>query len=75
MSEQTVRDRLWLFAVPANSDYPHIDRRSVMTPAEGAFYLDIPNIFMVQSGKDNGEQAYGKFELSFSTIYGSSTST
>ncbi len=59
--EQTVRDRLWIFAVPANSDYPHIGRRSVMTPAEGAFYLDIPNILMVQSGKGNGEQAYGKF--------------
>jgi len=59
--EQTVRDRLWIFAVPANSDYPHIGRRSVMSPAEGAFYLDIPNILLVQSGKENGEQAYGKF--------------
>ncbi len=61
-NEQTVRDRFWLFAVPANSDYPHIKRRSVMTPAEGTCYLDIPNIIMVQAGKDNGEQAYGKFE-------------
>ena len=60
--EQTLRDRFWIFTCAANSDYPHIGRRSVMTPVEGAFYLDIPNIFMVQSGKENGEQAYGKFD-------------
>lgn len=60
--EQTLRDRLWIFTCAANSDYPHIGRRSVMSPAEGAFYLDIPNIFMVQSGEENGEAAYGRFD-------------
>ncbi|MCL5006156.1 MAG: hypothetical protein M1404_06445 [Acidobacteria bacterium] len=51
----TVRDRLWLFAVPANADYPYHHRRSLMTPAEGAFYLAIPNILMIQVHSPYGE--------------------
>ena len=39
-----VRDRLWLFANPINSTYPHTLRRSVVSPAEGAFFLGIPNV-------------------------------
>ena len=56
----TVRDRLWIFACAANSDYPHIGRRSVMTPAEGAFYLGVPNIIMVQSSVS--EAPFGRLE-------------
>ncbi len=51
----TVRDRLWLFASPANADYPYHQRRSLMTPAEGAFYLDVPNILMIQNHTKWGE--------------------
>ena len=61
--EGTVRDRLWIFTCAANSDYPHIGRRSVMTPAEGAFYLGVPNIIMVQSSKS--EAPYGRLEPPF----------
>lgn len=51
----TVRDRLWLFAGPANADYPYHQQRSLMTPAEGAFYLDVPNIIMIQNHTKWGE--------------------
>jgi len=61
--EDTVRDRLWIFACAANSDYPHIGRRSLMTPAEGAFYLGVPNVIMVQSSKS--EAPYGRLEPPF----------
>jgi hypothetical protein len=59
----TVRDRLWIFACAANSDFPHIGRRSVMTPAEGAFYLGVPNIIVVQSSAS--EAHYGRLEPPF----------
>jgi len=58
-----VRDRFWVFTCAANSDFPHLGRRSVMTPAEGAFYLGVPNIIMVQSSES--EARYGRFELPF----------
>jgi hypothetical protein len=45
---RTVRDCFWLFGVPANVNFPYLHRRSLMTPAEGALYLSIPNIIMVQ---------------------------
>ncbi len=56
--EGTVRDRLWVFACAANSDYVHIRRRSVMTPVESALYLEVPNILVVQSSE--GEAPYGR---------------
>lgn len=45
----TVGDRLWVFGVPANADYTWHQRRSLMTPAEGAFYLGVPNILIIQA--------------------------
>jgi len=59
----TVRDRLWIFCCAANSDFPTIGRRSVMTPAEGAFFLGVPNIIMVQSSTT--EAKYGRLEPPF----------
>ncbi|MBR6727064.1 MAG: hypothetical protein IKM08_02620 [Clostridia bacterium] len=51
----TVRDRLWMFGVRPHQDdvwfnQPRKDRlysRSRITPAEGAFMLDIPNMLMI----------------------------
>lgn len=63
MPAQTVRDHLWIFTCAANSDFPHIGRRSVMTPVEGALYLDVPNIIVVQSSVR--EAAYGRLEPPF----------
>lgn len=59
----TVRDHLWLFAVPANTDFGSVQRRSLMTPAEAAYYLGIPNIIIVQAS--SGESKYGRFEPPF----------
>ena len=58
--EGTVGDRFWIFTCAANSDFPSMGRRSVMTPAEGAFYLGVPNIIVVQSS--TREAPYGRLE-------------
>lgn len=60
---ETVRDRLWMFSFATNSDFVHIGRRSVMSAAEGNFYLGVPNILMVQSSEK--EARYGRFEPPF----------
>jgi len=51
---------LWLFAVPANTDFPSLGRRSLMAPVEAAFFFSIPNILIVQPGGE--EVKYGRFE-------------
>ncbi len=48
----TVRDKLWIFTAPAGADndalkQAHFPRMSRMTPAEGAFYLGVPNLMLV----------------------------
>jgi hypothetical protein len=48
----TVRDKLWIFTAPAGADndalkQAHFPRLSRMTPAEGAFYLNVPNLLIV----------------------------
>lgn len=58
--KKSLRDRLWIFCCAANSDFPAIRRRSLMTPAEGAFYLGVPNIIMVQSSTT--EAPYGRLQ-------------
>jgi hypothetical protein len=49
----TVRDRLWVFTCVAGSDNDSLKagnfpRMSRMTPAESAFYLDVPNLMMIR---------------------------
>lgn len=60
----TVRDRLWLFGSPTGSTAPHTKRRTVMSPAEGAYYLGIPNIYMNQANA-GAEAKLGRFEPPF----------
>lgn len=48
-----VRDRFWIFTCVGGSDNDWLERAGLpsgsrMTPAEGAFYLDIPNLIMVR---------------------------
>jgi len=62
--EGTVRDRLWLFGSPAGSTAPHTGRRTVMSPAEGALYLGIPNVYMNQANA-GPEAKLGRFEPPF----------
>ncbi|MCC7499130.1 MAG: hypothetical protein IT160_16215 [Bryobacterales bacterium] len=61
--EGTIRDRLWLFGCPANTDFGSLQRRSLMTPAEGALYLGISNLIVVQAGEH--ESRYGRLEPPF----------
>ena len=60
----TVRDRLWLFGSPTGSTAPHTKRRTVMSPAEGAIYLGIPNIYMNQANA-GAEAKLGRFDPPF----------
>ncbi len=60
---RSVRDHLWVFACAANTDFDRFKRRSVMTPAESAFYYGVPNIIMVQASES--ESKYGRFESPF----------
>ena len=62
--EGTLRDRLWLFGSPTGSTAPHTKRRTVMSPAEGALYLGIPNVYMNQANA-GPEAAIGRFEPPF----------
>lgn len=60
----TLRDRLWLFGSPTGSTAPHTRRRTVMSPAEGALYMGIPNIYMNQANA-GAEAKLGRFEPPF----------
>ena len=51
----TVRDHLWIFTVHAGADDDYYENGKVrggsrMTPAEGAFYLNVPNLILVRNG-------------------------
>ncbi|MCX6911187.1 MAG: hypothetical protein NTY01_24535, partial [Verrucomicrobia bacterium] len=50
----TVRDRFWIFTVYAGGDDGYLERANVrggsrMTPAEGAFWLNVPNLLLIRS--------------------------
>lgn len=50
----TVRDHLWIFTVFAGGDNDYLERGGVrggsrMTPAEGAFWLNVPNLLLIRS--------------------------
>lgn len=49
----TVRDRLWIFTVHAGSNDSYLELGGVrggsrMTPAEGAFWLGVPNLMLIR---------------------------
>jgi hypothetical protein len=51
----TVRDHLWIFTVPAGGDNDSLEKGGIrggsrMTPAEGAIYLNVPNLLLIRSG-------------------------
>ena len=53
----TVRDRLWIFSVLAGGDNQSLERGNVlggsrMTPAEGAFWLNVPNLLLIRSSDE-----------------------
>ena len=53
----TVRDRLWIFTVLAGGDNNSLERGNVrggsrMTQAEGAFWLNVPNLLLIRSNNE-----------------------
>jgi len=56
----TVRDRLWVFCNPVNADYEYVRKRSVMSPLEGAIYLGVPNMIMVNQYPEHGQEGWYK---------------
>lgn len=46
----TVRDKLWIFTCVAGADNEgwNLPRPSRMTPAEGAYYLGVPNLLLIR---------------------------
>jgi len=57
----TVRDRLWLFGVPADGPRLYYEGAGVrggsrMTPAEGAFWLGVPNLMLITQDWNNPPQ-------------------
>jgi hypothetical protein len=52
-----------VFACPINSDWNYFKRRSLMSPAESAYYFEIPNVIMVQIGKNTPQ--FTRFEPPF----------
>jgi len=76
--EGTVRDRFWMWGheagshntVKDKSQWPYccdygIPKNSRMTPAEGAFYMGIPNVLLIRYGK-RPEAPFHQFALSLS---------
>lgn len=63
-ADGTARDRFWLFASPTGSTAPHTLRRTVMSPAEGALYMGIPNVYMNQANA-GAESKLGRFDPPF----------
>jgi hypothetical protein len=75
----TVRDRLWLFTVAAGPDNGNLEAGGIrggsrMTPAEGAFFLDIPNLLLIRSAnlpalpcdeKGRTKTSYEQYAISF----------
>jgi len=63
---KTVRDRIWLWSVFAGGDNKYgLPKPSRMTPAEAAFYLDIPNLFFIRSGGIPPLDMFDQYAISF----------
>jgi hypothetical protein len=66
---QTVRDRLWLWSHVAGSynGMFGLPGKSRMTPAEAAFYMGIPNVFMLHR-EGTPEPPLEQFALAFEPL-------
>lgn len=68
-SPATVKDRLWLWShvSGAYNDMFNLPGKSRITPAEAAFYMSIPNIFMLHR-KGTPEPPLEQFALAFEPL-------
>ena len=69
---ETVRDRLWIFTCVAGSDNDSLTsagytQGSRMTPAEGALFLDVPNLHMIR-WRGLPAHPYDQFAVTFSSL-------
>jgi hypothetical protein len=78
----TVRDRMWIFTVFAGGDNASLESGGVrggsrMTPAEGAFWLNVPNLLLIRSsdlpplpGKEQGrtKTSFEQWAISFQPL-------
>lgn len=64
---ETVRDRLWIWGHEAGSHNAGwgIPGASRMTPAEGAFYMGVPNLIMVHYGDKRSPGLLDRYAISF----------
>lgn len=68
----TVRDKFWIFTCVAGSDNDSLKKGgfpngSRMTPAEGAFYLGVPNLLMIR-WEGLPAQPYDPYTISFTPL-------
>ncbi|HWB97463.1 MAG TPA: hypothetical protein VG672_12190 [Bryobacteraceae bacterium] len=69
-SGKTVRDRFWLWSHVAgsyNGQY-NLPKQSRITPAEAAFYLSIPNVFMIQLHGQPDIQSLEQYAVPFQSL-------
>ena len=69
---ESVRDRLWIFTCVAGSDNDSLTsagytQGSRMTPAEGALFLDVPNLHMIR-WRGLPAYPYDQFAVTFSSL-------
>lgn len=69
---ETIRDRLWIFTCVAGSDNDSLTsagytQGSRMTPAEGALFLDVPNLHMIR-WRGLPAYPYDQFAVTFSSL-------
>ncbi|MDA0747027.1 MAG: hypothetical protein O2954_10940 [bacterium] len=69
---ETVRDKLWIFTCVAGSDNDSFEKanwpqRSRMTPAEGAFYLDVPNLMLIR-WRDQPAPPFEQYAVPFTPL-------
>ena len=69
---ETVRDRLWIFTCVAGSDNDSLTQAgytqgSRMTPAEGALFLDVPNLHMIR-WRGLPAYPYEQYAVTFSSL-------
>src|SRR5690348_13325067 len=69
-TQTTVRDRLWLWSHVAGSydGQYHLPGHSFITPVEAAFYLSIPNVFMVQLNGRPPVDSLEQFAVPFQSL-------
>lgn len=82
LERPTARDHFWIFSDPAGTDDKRMEKFNVlggsrMTPAEGAFWLDVPNLLLIRDAdlppypdteKWRTKTSYQQYAISFQPL-------